>query len=110
MDLVPEAKDALTSNTLNYLATPFGESFSQNALGMYASQWPDIVNNPANGIAPDTPSNWRWLVLNLVWWLRRTWLEAVGYVVAVGDTQQINDSRTFFSPDVRFARLSIGGK
>ncbi|EED28590.1 hypothetical protein VPMS16_142 [Vibrio sp. 16] len=67
MDLVPEAKDALTSNTLNYLATPFGESFSQNALGMYASQWPDIVNNPANGIAPDTPSNWRWLVLNLVW-------------------------------------------
>ncbi|MDA0131451.1 TldD/PmbA family protein [Vibrio harveyi] len=31
-------------------------------------------------------------------------------VEAVGDTQLINDSRTFFSPDVRFARLSIGGK
>ncbi|MCX8901297.1 TldD/PmbA family protein [Vibrio parahaemolyticus] len=31
-------------------------------------------------------------------------------VEAVGDTQLINDSRTFFAPDVRFARLSIGGK
>ncbi|CAH1230466.1 TldD/PmbA family protein [Vibrio harveyi] len=31
-------------------------------------------------------------------------------VEAVGDAQLINDSRTFFSPDVRFARLSIGGK
>ncbi|MDK9803838.1 metallopeptidase TldD-related protein, partial [Vibrio sp. D406a] len=31
-------------------------------------------------------------------------------VEAVGDTQLINDSRIFFSPDVRFARLSIGGK
>ncbi|MGR2669460.1 TldD/PmbA family protein [Vibrio campbellii] len=31
-------------------------------------------------------------------------------VEAVGDTQLISDSRTFFAPDVRFARLSIGGK
>ncbi|WP_321462791.1 TldD/PmbA family protein [uncultured Vibrio sp.] len=31
-------------------------------------------------------------------------------VEAVGDIQLINDSRTFFAPDVRFARLSIGGK
>ncbi len=31
-------------------------------------------------------------------------------VEAVGNTQLINDSRTFFAPDVRFARLSIGGK
>ncbi|SON51914.1 TldD/PmbA family protein [Vibrio tapetis] len=31
-------------------------------------------------------------------------------VDAVGDTQLINDSRTFYAPDVRFARLSIGGK
>lgn len=31
-------------------------------------------------------------------------------VEAVGDTQLINDSCTFFAPDVRFARLSIGGK
>ncbi|MGP8308789.1 TldD/PmbA family protein [Vibrio sp. YIC-376] len=31
-------------------------------------------------------------------------------VDAVGDTQLINGSRTFFAPDVRFARLSIGGK
>ncbi|MGF1771770.1 TldD/PmbA family protein [Vibrio wakamikoensis] len=31
-------------------------------------------------------------------------------VDAVGDSQLINDSRTFFAPDVRFARLSIGGK
>lgn len=31
-------------------------------------------------------------------------------VEAVGDTQLINDSRTFFAPDVRFARLCIGGK
>ncbi|MCF7480645.1 TldD/PmbA family protein [Vibrio sp. J1-1] len=31
-------------------------------------------------------------------------------VEAVGDTQLKNDSRTFFAPDVRFARLSIGGK
>lgn len=29
---------------------------------------------------------------------------------AVGDTQLVNDSRSFFAPDVRFARLSIGGK
>jgi PmbA protein len=29
---------------------------------------------------------------------------------AVGDRQLVNDSRTFFAPDVRFARLSIGGK
>ncbi|KGY09873.1 S66 peptidase family protein [Vibrio sinaloensis] len=62
MDLVPKATDALTSNTLNHLATPQGESFSQNALGMYAGQWPDIVNYPANGIAPDTPLNWKWLI------------------------------------------------
>ncbi|WP_418642328.1 TldD/PmbA family protein [Vibrio chaetopteri] len=31
-------------------------------------------------------------------------------VDAVGNSQLINDSRTFFAPDVRFARLSIGGK
>ncbi|WP_112480287.1 TldD/PmbA family protein [Vibrio variabilis] len=31
-------------------------------------------------------------------------------VDAVGDRQLVNDSRTFFAPDVRFARLSIGGK
>ncbi|EGA71631.1 putative Zn-dependent protease [Vibrio sinaloensis DSM 21326] len=31
-------------------------------------------------------------------------------VEAVGDSQLINDSRTFFAPDIRFARLSIGGK
>ncbi|MBR9873688.1 MAG: TldD/PmbA family protein [Vibrionaceae bacterium] len=31
-------------------------------------------------------------------------------VEAVGDTQLKNDSLTFFAPDVRFARLSIGGK
>ncbi|MFN1650111.1 TldD/PmbA family protein [Vibrio rotiferianus] len=31
-------------------------------------------------------------------------------VEAVGDTQLMSDSRTFFAPDVRFARLSIGGK
>tara|TARA_Y100001956_G_C4127118_1_gene190827 strand:- start:3402 stop:4430 length:1029 start_codon:yes stop_codon:yes gene_type:complete len=62
MDVVPEATDALTSNTLNHLATPLGESFSQNALGMYASQWPDIANKPAAGIDPDTPSSWKWLV------------------------------------------------
>ncbi|MDK9736281.1 TldD/PmbA family protein [Vibrio sp. D404a] len=29
---------------------------------------------------------------------------------AVGNSQLSNDSRTFFAPDVRFARLSIGGK
>lgn len=31
-------------------------------------------------------------------------------IEAVGDTQLVNDSQTFFAPDVRFARLSIGGK
>ncbi|MDR9825804.1 TldD/PmbA family protein [Vibrio sp. FNV 38] len=31
-------------------------------------------------------------------------------VEAVGDTQLINDSRSFYAPDVRFSRLSIGGK
>ena len=31
-------------------------------------------------------------------------------VDAVGDTQMNNDSHTFFAPDIRFARLSIGGK
>ncbi|GAL33560.1 TldE protein [Vibrio maritimus] len=31
-------------------------------------------------------------------------------VDAVGDNQLTNDSRTFFAPNVRFARLSIGGK
>ncbi|MGF1749660.1 TldD/PmbA family protein [Vibrio cionasavignyae] len=31
-------------------------------------------------------------------------------VEAVGEIQLINDSRTFFAPDIRFARLSIGGK
>ncbi|MGV2988215.1 TldD/PmbA family protein [Vibrio sp. E150_011] len=31
-------------------------------------------------------------------------------VDAVGNIQLNNDSRTFFAPDVRFARLSIGGK
>lgn len=31
-------------------------------------------------------------------------------VEAVGRCQLINDSHTFFAPDIRFARLSIGGK
>lgn len=31
-------------------------------------------------------------------------------VDAVGDSQLVNDSRSFFAPDIRFARLSIGGK
>ncbi|WP_394143511.1 S66 family peptidase [Vibrio atypicus] len=62
MDLAPEATDPLTSNTLNYLMTPTGESFSQRASGSYASQWPDIANYPASGISPDTSSNWKWLV------------------------------------------------
>lgn len=31
-------------------------------------------------------------------------------VEAVGDTQLVNDRHTFFAPDIRFARLSIGGK
>ncbi|MBU2896734.1 TldD/PmbA family protein [Vibrio hepatarius] len=31
-------------------------------------------------------------------------------VDAVGSTQDINDSRTFFAPEIRFSRLSIGGK
>lgn len=31
-------------------------------------------------------------------------------IEAVGNNQGVNDSHTFFAPDVRFARLSIGGK
>lgn len=61
MDLVPQAADALTSNTLHHLATPIGESFSQYALNKYASQWPNIAKFPAEGITPDTPSSWKWL-------------------------------------------------
>ncbi|HHF3269745.1 TPA: S66 peptidase family protein [Vibrio diabolicus] len=62
MDLTPEAIDPLTANTLKNLGTSIGAEFSQVASPMYASSWPDIVNNPKSGITPDTKSCWKWLV------------------------------------------------
>ncbi|TMX33738.1 S66 peptidase family protein [Vibrio sp. Hep-1b-8] len=62
MDLTPQAKDPLTSNTITYIGTSIGSTFSQEASTMYASQWPDIVSKPASGITPDTASSWKWLV------------------------------------------------
>ena len=62
MDLTPEALDPLTANTLTHIGTPTGETFSQQASTMFASEWPDIANEPVSSFNLDTESSWKWLV------------------------------------------------
>ena len=62
MDLTPQALDPLTVNTLTHIGTPTGKTFSQQASYMFASQWPDITDEPASSLNLDTESSWKWLV------------------------------------------------
>jgi muramoyltetrapeptide carboxypeptidase LdcA involved in peptidoglycan recycling len=61
MDLVPNAIDSLTSNTLRHFATPSGGSFTQHSLSHYANRWPDFVNQPESGLELNTETRWQWL-------------------------------------------------
>lgn len=66
MDLSPLETNALTANTLNYLATMKGKSFTQISSSAYSQQWPDICAHPKailQDILQDIQATqWQWLV------------------------------------------------
>jgi len=62
MDLAPNEVNKLTANTLHYLATPAGSSFTQCASTHHSHQWPDIEKNPEAILEAHQETHWQWLV------------------------------------------------
>lgn len=62
MDLSPLETNSLTANTLNYLATMKGKSFTQISSSVYSQQWPDICAHPKAILQGNQTTQWQWLV------------------------------------------------
>ncbi|MBX3636778.1 MAG: LD-carboxypeptidase [Rubrivivax sp.] len=58
MDLAPGQDDALTSRTLEVLATPAGGAVEQAASTLHQSQWGDFASDPGCTYRLDRPTRW----------------------------------------------------
>ncbi len=61
MDLLDTNTDPLMANTLNYLETTPGETFTQSSSTMHTRNWPAIETDPLAYVVGDQLTSWKWL-------------------------------------------------
>ncbi|MDO9475341.1 MAG: hypothetical protein Q7L07_01425 [Pseudohongiella sp.] len=61
MDLIDTNVDPLLVNTLNYLETPMGGSFTQASSEKHTIRWPQIEIDPLAYVVGEHNTTWKWL-------------------------------------------------
>ncbi|MDP3517608.1 MAG: LD-carboxypeptidase [Pseudohongiella sp.] len=61
MDLIDTNVDPLLVNTLNYLDTPMGGSFTQASSEKHTMRWPQIEIDPLAYVVGEHNTTWKWL-------------------------------------------------